>query len=281
MSKFAIVTDGSVSLPHGFTKEHQVAIARDHISFGLDSFTPGVDLADAQFYEFIRARREHPSTSQPSLGDIRDAYEEALRYAKDVVVVTVDATRSGTFGTMSTAAQSMDGRFAVIDSRSVSGGLGLIVMACARARQHGVSFEETVAMAKKLAERVQLLAYIDTLEYLKRSGRVSAVRALLGSILSIRPILRFAGGEPEIVERVRTRSRGMQGLRDLAVAALGEGGRAQVYVLHTNAPDDAREIGQWARRTFHCVEYFEQDAGPVLATHVGPGVVALGLIKEE
>lgn len=279
--RFTIVTDGSVTLPPGFAREQQIAIAHDHIGFGMDSFTPNVDLPDERFYELIRTRKEHPTTSQPSLGDIRDAYEEALRSSKEVLVITVDATRSGTFGTMSTAAQSMPGRFIVVDSKSVSGGLGLIVMAAARARQNGASLDEAAAMARKLADRIRLIAYIDTLEFLKKSGRVSAVRALLGSLLSIRPILRFAGGEPEIVDRVRTRSRGMQRLRELVAGELGEGSRAQVYVLHTNSAQDARDAGQWARRTFHCVEYFEQEAGSVLATHVGPGVVAMGVIKED
>ena len=281
MSRFAIVTDGSVTLPPAFLKEQQVAIAHDHIGFGADSYTPSVDLTDDQFYEMIRTRKEHPSTSQPSLGDIRDAYEAALRFAKDVLVVTVDATRSGTYGTMSTAAQSMPGRFSIVDSRSVAGPMGLIVMSCARARQGGASLEDASALARKLAERVRLLAYIDTLEFLKRSGRVSAVGALVGSLLQVKPIIRFAGGEPAVADKIRTRSRGIARLKELAVADLGAGSRAQVYVLHTNSPDDARELGQWARRTFHCVEYFEQEAGPILATHVGPGVVAIGYIKED
>ncbi len=280
MSRFAIVTDGSVTLPPAFLKDQQVAIARDHISFGMDSYTPNVDLTDQQFYEIIRTRKEHPSTSQPSLGDIRDAYEEALRHSRDVLVVTVDATRSGTHGTMSTAAQSLPGRFVVVDSRSVSGGLGLIVMACARARQNGASLEEAAALAKKLAERIRIIVCIDTLEFIGKSGRVPAVQLIVGSLLRIKPILRFAGGEPEIVDKVRTRSRGIARLKELVTAELGEGSLAQLYVLHTNAADDARAVGEWARRTFHCVEYFEQDAGPVLATHVGPGVVAVGFFKE-
>lgn len=279
--KFAIVTDGSVTLPSDFTRQHQVAIAHDHIGFGMDSFTPGVDLTDERFYELIRSRKEHPSTSQPSLGDIRAAFDEALRHSKDVLVATVDQTRSGTFGTMSAAAQSLPGRFEIVDSRSVSGGLGLIVMAAARARQDGASFDEAVALARALAQKVQVIAYIDTLDYMKRGGRVSAVTAMVGSILSIRPVLRFAGGEPEILERVRTRSRGIERLREEVVRALKEGSRAQVFVLHTNAAADARQLGIWARRTFHCVEYFEQEAGPVLATHVGPGVVGIGLIAED
>ena len=78
-----------------------------------------------------------------------------------------------------------------------------------------------------------------------------------------------------------TRSRGLQRLRELILSELPEGSRAQVYVLHTNAPADASDLGEWARRTFHCVEYQEQDAGPVLATHVGPGVVAMGFFRED
>jgi DegV family protein with EDD domain len=281
MGRFAIVTDGSVTLPEGFAKAQQVAIAHDHISFGMDSFTPYVDLTHERYYELIRTRKEHPSTSQPSLGDIRDAYEAALKYSNEVLVITVDATRSGTFGTMSTAAQSLPGRFEMIDSRSVSGGLGLMVMAAARARQQGRSLDEAAALVRGMAAKVNLIAYIDTLEFLKKSGRVSAVQALVGSILSVRPLLRFAGGEPVILDRVRTRSRGLARLREVVATDIGEGSRAQVYVLHTNSPDDGRELGAWARRTFHCVEYFEQDAGPVLATHVGPGVIALAFVKED
>src|ERR671936_405140 len=281
MSRFAIVTDGSVTLPPTFLTSEQVAIAHDHISFGLESYTPGVDLTDAQFYELIRTRKLPPSTSQPSLGDIRDAYEHALRFAKDILVITVDATRSGTHATMATAAHSMPGRFAVVDSHTVSGGMGLIVMSCARARRNGSSLDEAEAIARKHAERVRLLAYIDTLDFIKRSGRVPAIRLVIGSLLQIKPIIRFAGGEPEMIDRIRTRSRGLQRLRELILNEMPEGSRAQVYVLHTNSPEDAGALGEWARRTFHCIEYYEQDAGPVLATHVGPGVVALGFLKED
>lgn len=279
--KFALVTDGAVTLPAEYVREHQIAIAHDHISFGMDSYTPLADLTDERFYELIRSRKDHPSTSQPSLGDIRSAFDEALRHSKDVIAVTVDQTRSGTFGTMSTAAQSLPGRFEIVDSRSVSGGQGLIVMAIARARQDGASFEEAASLARSLAQRVRVLAYIDTLDYLKRSGRVSAVAGLVGSILSIRPLIKFAGGEPEVIEKLRTRSRGLERLRESVKETVKEGSRVQAFVLHTNAADDARQLGVWARRTYHCVEYFEQEAGAVLATHVGPGVVGIGLIPEE
>ncbi len=281
MSRFALVTDGAVTLPPRFLEEHEVAIAHDHISFGMDSYTPYVDLTDERFYELLRTRKEHPSTSQPSLGDIRDAYESALRISKDVLVITVDATRSGTHGTMRTAAQSLAGRFEFVDSRSVSGGQGLIVMACARARQRGASLEEAAALGRRLAERVRLFAYIDGLDFIRRSGRVPAVQGLIGSLLQIKPMIKFAGGEPVVVDRVRTRSRGLARLRELVAESLGVGSLAQVFVLHASAPNDARELGEWARRTFHCVEYFEQEAGSVLATHIGPGIVGAGIIKED
>lgn len=281
MKKFSIVTDGSVTFPSSFRWQGEVAIAHDHIGFGVDSYTPEVDLTAAQFYDMLRTRREHPTTSQPSLGDVRDAYEEAVRDGeRDVLVITVDRTRSGTYSSMSTSAQSMQGNFVVVDSRSVSGGLGMIVMACVRARQEGRSFEETVELARSLASRVQLIVYIDTLEFLRRSGRVPAIRALLGSLLRVKPILKFAGGEPEILDRVRTRSRGAERVKELATAAVGAGARVRVFALHTNAPEEGREIGKWARENFHCLDYYEEEAGPVLATHVGPGVFGLGLIPE-
>jgi DegV family protein with EDD domain len=203
--------------------------------------------------------------------------------ARDVLVITMDGNpkRSATHSIVKSAAQAMDGNFVVVDSKSVSGGLGFIVSACARARREGRSFEETVALAQRLSGKSVLLVYVDTLEFLRRGGRVPAAQALFGSLLHIKPILRFGEGDPEPIERVRTRSRGLERVRALALGEVGAGKRARMCVLHTKSPDDAQAMADWVQQTFHCSEFFREEAGPVLAVHVGPGVVAVGYLREE
>lgn len=282
MSRFAIVTDGTCTLPAPFFAENEVQLLPMHVNFGADSYTSGVDLTHEQFYGMLGTRKEHPTTSQPSLGECHETYERVLATGvKDVLAITVDAGRSGTYSVANSAAQTMQGNVVVVDSRTVSGGLGFIVAACVRARRDGRSFEETVALARRLAGKPQLLVYVDTLEFLRRSGRVPAVQALFGSLLHVKPILRFAAGQVEPVDKLRTRSKGIARVRDLALAEVGAGGRARMCVLHTKSPDDARALAEWVQSTFHCVEFFVEEAGPVLAAHVGPGIVAVGLLKED
>ena len=282
MSRFAIVTDGTCTLPSSYYADHDIGLVPLHVNFGLDSYRSGVDLSHHQFYELLATRREHPTTSQPSLGEFRDAYERVLASGtREILVITIDAALSGTYSVARSAAQPVEGEIAVVDSRSTSGGLGLLVSACARARRDGLNFHETVALAERLAGKPELLVYVDTLEFLKRSGRVPAVRALFGALLQIKPILRFANGSVDNIDRVRTRSRGIARLRELVVDAVGEGGRARMCVLHTKSPQEAAELAEWVQRTFHCLEFWSEEAGPVLGAHVGPGVVAVGFLKED
>jgi DegV family protein with EDD domain len=284
VNRFAIVTDGTCTLPGSFFQENDVQLIPLHVIFGADDYVSGVTLSHQQFYEMLASRREHPTTSAPSLGDCHEVFERVLATGtRDVLVITMDGNpkRSATHSIVKSAAQAMTGNFVVVDSKSVSGGLGFIVSACARARREGRSFQETVDLAQRLSGQSVLLVYVDTLEFLRRGGRVPAAQALFGSLLHIKPILRFGEGDPEPVERVRTRSRGLQRVRELALAEVGAGKRARMCVLHTKSPDDARAMADWVQQTFHCSEFFREEAGPVLAVHVGPGVVAVGYLRDE
>lgn len=285
MSRFAIVTDGTCTLPAATVRELDIELVPLHVLFGADDYTLGAssgDLSHERFYEMLERRKEHPSTSAPSLGEVHEVFERILGTGvRDVLAITMDANRSVTHSVVSSAAQAMRANIVVVDSGSVSGGLGMLVSVSARARRAGRSFQDTVALAQRLAKKPVLLVYVDTLEFLRRSGRVPAVQALFGSLLQVKPLLRFAAGEVENVDRQRTRSRGLARLRELAVASLGEGSRARVCVLHTNASEDASRLAEWAQSTFHCVDFFVEEAGPVLATHVGPGVLAIGYLKED
>jgi len=254
-----------------------------HVSFGAESYTADVDLNAEQFYEKIKDPKAKPTTSQPSLGECREVYEQAVRDGyKDMLVLTVATEFSGTYSVASTTAQQIiDTNIVVVDSRSTAASIGLMATACAKARRAGRSLEQTAALARELAAKTHLLALIDTLDFLKRSGRISGAAAAFGSLLSMKVILDLADGKAEATEKVRTRERGMATLQQLIETRTKPASRIHAAILHCNAPDRARVLGEWVQERYHCVEYWVDEAGPVLASHAGPGAVALGWSQEE
>jgi len=280
---FAIIIDGTTVLPHETRRELDMRTLPLHVSFGAESYTADVDLTSAQFYEKVKDPKAKPTTSQPSIGECRDVYEQAVRdgYA-DMLVLTVATEFSGTFSVATTTAQQIiDTNIVVVDSRSTACSIGLIATACAKARRDGRSLEQTAVLARELAAKTHLLALIDTLDFLRRSGRISGAAAAFGSLLSLKVILDLADGKADAVEKIRTRERGMATLEQLIGTRTPPGGRIHAAILHANAPDRARVLGEWVQERYHCVEYWVDEAGSVLASHAGPGAVALGWYQEE
>ena len=280
---FAIVIDGTTVLPQAMRRELDLRTLPLHVSFGAESYTADVDLNAEQFYEKIKDPKAKPTTSQPSLGECRAVYEQAVKDGyKDMLVLTVATEFSGTYSVASTTAQQIiDTNIVVVDSRSTAASIGLMATACAKARRDGRSLEQTAALARELAAKTHLLALIDTLDFLKRSGRISGAAAAFGSLLSLKVILDLREGKAEAIEKVRTRERGMAALQALIEARTPPASKIHAAILHANAPDRARLLGEWLQERFHCVEYWVDEAGPVLASHAGPGTVALGWYEEE
>jgi len=274
---FAIIVDGTTVLAPDARHDLDVRYLPLHVSFGAESYTAGVDLSSEQFYERIAQPNARPTTSQPSIGECRAVYEQAVADGYDkLLVLTVATEFSGTYSVAATTAgQILGTEIVVVDSRSTAGVIGLLATACARARREGKTLAETAALARALAERTQMLALIDTLDFLRRSGRISGAAAIFGSLLSVKPILHFADGKAESIARARTRDQAMALFKELISARIPEGTRIHASSLHCNAPERARALGEWVQARYHCVEYWTDEAGPVLAAHAGPGTVAL------
>jgi len=280
---FAIVVDGTTVLAPDARRDLDIRFLPLHVSFGAESYTAGVDLTSEQFYARVAQPNAKPTTSQPSIGECREIYEAAVRDGYDqILVLTVASEFSGTYSVAATTGgQILETEIIVVDTHTTAGAIGLIATACARARQAGRSLAETVALARTLADRAQLLALIDTLDFLRRSGRISGAAAIFGSLLSVKPILELAHGRAESIDRARTREKGMTLLKELITQRIPAGSRIHASTLHCNAPDRARALGEWVQQQYHCVEYWSDEAGPVLAAHAGPGTVALCWYREE
>lgn len=283
--RYGIVVDGTASLPDDLAAAYDIRWLPLYVILNDQRFRAGTELSTAQFYERIKARDVVPETSQPTIADCLDVYGQARRDGyRDLIVITLASELSGTYSVAMTSAQQVGsdhGRIEVIDSRSVAGGLSLLATAAARARERGDGFDDAVALMRRLAGRVSILAAADTLEYLRRSGRVSGGAAIFGTLLAVKPILEVADGVVRPVDRVRTRERAETRLHDLIAQRSPAGQRIHACVLSTNASDRARTLGAWVQERYHCVEFFLAEAGPVIGARAGPGVVGLCWYPED
>ena len=281
--RYAIVVDGTSCQSPEVQREYDLRLLPLHVDIGKETFTANVDLTPAEFYAKIAAPGVLTGTSQPSMGECRDVYDAIAKQGiTHMIVLTIATELSGTYSVATTTAQAMPGvRIEVIDTRSLAGGISLIATAIGRLRRSGGSFDDAVALAHKLSGRVGLLALADTLEYLKRSGRVSGAQALFGSMLQVKPILEVKEGVVHPIDRVRTRDKAVSRLKDIVSERVPAGTRIHACTLHTNDPERAQAMGEWMQERFHCVEHWTAEAGAVIGARAGPGVVGVCWYRED
>jgi len=283
MDRFAIVVDGTACLSPEIEREFDLRWLPLHVDIGKETFTANVDLSAEEFYKKIAAPGVITGTSQPSMGECRQVYDTiAQEGIKKMLVLTIATELSGTYSVASTTAQAMPGaEIEVIDTRSLAGGISLIATAVGRQRRGGGSFQDGIALARKMAGKIPILAVADTLEYLRRSGRVSGAQALFGSMLQVKPILQVENGVVHPIDRVRTRDKAVARMKDIVAERVPAGARIHACTLHTNDPERARAVSEWVQERFHCVEHWTAEAGPVIGARAGPGVVGLCWYREQ
>jgi DegV family protein with EDD domain len=286
MPRVAVVTDTTAYLPRPVVEANDVRLVSLYVNFGAERTEREADITDYdRFFDELRSAEELPTTSQPSVGDFVSVYEPLLAEGRDVVSIHIAGGLSGTPEAARQAKETLerDGtggeRVHVIDSTTGAGGLGLMVVAAARSAASGAAAEAVVEAASGARESLKMWFVIDTLEFLKRGGRIGAASAWIGSTLKIKPILSV---ENEItpVERVRTSSRAFERMVDYARQREASGASAWV-VQHIQAPEQAERLAERCREVFGREPVFTSEIGPVLGVHTGPGLLGVGSIAER
>jgi DegV family protein with EDD domain len=275
----AVVADTTHYLPSAFVAEHGVHLVSLYVRFG-DELEREIDMPDFDaFYERLRTARDLPTTSQPSIGDFLAVYEPLLEAGDDIVSIHLSAGISGTYDSALQAKADLEGRgyagrIEVLDSATACGGLGLVAVAAAAKARQGAGLNEVVAHARAAREALKIWFAVDTLEFLRRGGRVGAAQAWLGGALKIKPILSL---EQEItpVERVRTSAKAFERMVDYMRSRAEDGADAWV-VQHIQAADVAERLVERGREIYGCDPFFVSEVGPVIGAHVGPGLVGVG-----
>ncbi len=277
----ALVTDTTSYLPREVLKRHDVHLVSLYV--GLDGEQqPEIELLDDLdgFYDRLRAAEEAVTTSQPSVGDFLAVYEPLLDEGREIVSIHISAGISGTYETAVQARDRLtaDGRggerIHLMDSRTAAGGMAMVVLAAANAAEQGASAEQIAARAEDARTNLKLWFAVDTLEYLRRGGRIGTAGAWIGTTLKIKPILTF---EEEVtpVERVRTRARSIERLVGYAKQRHEDGADAWV-VNHIQDPEAAESLIEACRPIFSCEPSVMAEMGPVVGAHVGPGLLGIG-----
>jgi DegV family protein with EDD domain len=281
----AVFCDTTAYLPQEALEAWGIDLVSLYVRFGEDQEAEG-DITDYDaFYERLRVAEDLPSTSQPSVGDFVGAFQPVLDDGRDVLAITISSGISGTYQSALQARQQLvDGgadpdRIAIHDSSSACGGLGMMAIAAAAAAAGGEELPGVLDRVKATHESLKMWFAVDTLEYLRRGGRIGAASAWVGSTLQIKPILTL---EDEItpVERVRTRRKVFDRLLDYARQRHESGADAWV-VQHIQAPDNAGRLVERCREIFDCEPVFVSEIGPVIGAHVGPGLLGVGSVHED
>jgi DegV family protein with EDD domain len=283
MSPVSVVTDSTSYLPPDLVERNGIAVVPLYVVFGGDRTVPEVDITDyPAFFEELRSAEKLPTTSQPSVGDFTAVYEPLLADGGEVVSVHISGGLSGTPEAARQAKEALtrDGkggeRIEVVDSTTAAGGLGFMVLAAAKAAREGGSATEVAEHVAQARKELRLWFAIDTLEFLKRGGRIGAASAWIGSTLKVKPILTVEN-EMTPVERVRTSSRMFERLLDYARACADSGAGAW-SAQHINAPDQCAALVERCTEIYGHGPTIVSEIGPVLSAHTGPGLLGTGAV---
>lgn len=276
-----IVTDSTSDIPPEMAQELGIAVVPLSVVFGEESLKEGVELSHDLFYERLAKAKDLPTTSAPSVGDFLDTYREVLKEADEIVSVSLSSKLSATYGNAVQAAAILadeGARIEVVDSKSISLGMMFMCQAAVKAASEGASVEEIRDLIEGMIPRISVYIVLDTLEYVRRGGRIGRARAFLGTVLRVKPILSFEGGEVHPEERVRTRSLAVDRLFQLVASAPNV---TKVGVGYSTNAEEAEALRRRISDALGGIKVQMTRIGAVAGVHGGPGVLGVGFLQGE
>jgi DegV family protein with EDD domain len=282
LAKIGIVTDSTAYLEPDYIEANDIKVVPLKVIFDDESLREGVDISNDDFYNRLKEPGVFPTTSQPSAGEFLEAYQDMADRYDALLSIHISAGISGTVDSARTAAAEMgDYSIEIIDSRYTGIQLAMFVYELVKARDQGKGMDELKSLAERIIDGSELLFLVETLEYLKRGGRIGGAQAFMGSMLRIKPIL-YIDGTIDALEKVRGSHKALDRLVELAKEKLG-GKEAKVGITHVQDPERMQELLEKVKVSLNCdpdsISYNE--TGPVIGAHVGPGCVGVGFFPIE
>jgi DegV family protein with EDD domain len=280
--KIVVVTDSSAYIPDEALGGLSIPVIPLWVMWGNENFRDGVDIDPPAFYRRLQESELFPTTSQPSAGEFEDFFRQAGAGADAIVGVFITSKLSGTVANaLAAQARLSELTIRVVDSLSVSMGLGFIALAAARAAAAGKSLDAVVAAAEEMRDRMHLLFTVDTLEYLHRGGRIGGAKWLMGTALKIKPLLHFEDGTIEPLAQVRTKRKAIAQMLEVAEERLGGKRMAEAAVIDADSPEEGDAIAEQVRERFGISPVYRAPLSPAIGTHGGPGTVGIAFYAER
>jgi len=275
-----IVTDSVADLPSQVVSDLGITVVPLNVRFGTEIYRDGVDLTAEQFYDMLVHSEVLPVTSVPSPKSFAEVYDKLAEETDEILAVILSAKLSGTYevAVQSIGLMKKNCRVEVVDSQFGAMAEGLVVIAAAKAAQAGASLDEMIDIVKKTIPRVDMRAAFDTLEYLKRGGRIGRAQAFLGSMLNINPIITLKDGVVEPAGRTRSRARAIKHLYDFAA---GYSNIEEIVVEDADCPDDAELLIKRLNSKFPKDRIYRSRTTPVIGTHTGPGLLMVTILGDK
>lgn len=281
MSKVAVVTDSTAYISPELAKDLPIRFVPLQVIWGDQTYNDNVDITPDEFYTRLKTAKVTPTTSQPSPGSFQKIYKELLENDYEILSVHISGKLSGTLDSAAQARATFPGaRIELVDSNTTSMAMGFPVLAACRAAAQGASLQDCKAIAEKGSKNAGILFAVNTLEFLRRGGRIGGAQAFLGTALNLKPLLEVRDGRIEAVERVRTMSKALDRLTDLFEERIGSRRPLYIGCVHAQAEAEACLLLERVTTRFGAdvVETQLGPVSPVLGTHVGPGCMGLAFM---
>jgi DegV family protein with EDD domain len=274
--KVKIVTDSTADLPPQLACELGITVVPAYVYFGNEVYRDRVDISEDEFYQRLLRDPVHPTTEPPTPQDFADVYQKLSQEADEIISIHISSKLSATCNSALRGKELMETEcpIEVVDSQLVTMGLGLLTLAAAHAARSGKSLPQVVEEVKQAIPGIHLLGLFDTLKYLALGGRIGKAKALLGSVLNVKPMLTMKDGEVEPAGQVRNRAKGIDGLFDFVKDATDIQDLAIVY---STTPDEAQALAERMGSIFAKEQIRLARLGPALGVHGGPGILFVAL----
>lgn len=280
MTRIAVITDSTGYLPPKLIDQYGIYVVPVYILWGSQKFRDGVDITTTEFHRRLREDPVHPTTTQPNPDDFLRIYEQLAVEHDAIIAVLISSELSGTVNSAQIAASDFNRvPLCIVDSHLTTMGLGFTVLAAARAAAQGKSLEEVEEAARAAALRVKVMFAVDTLKYLHRGGRIGGASRMLGTALSIKPILHLNEGRVDALESVRTKAKATKRMLDLA-AQYADSRPVQAAVIHADALEEAEILRSKVAERLICKELYVADLSPAISFHTGPGTLGLVVCQD-
>ena len=275
-----IVTDSLSDVTSDIAQGLGITVVPLTVTFGKESFIDRVTITTDEFYYKLTHDPNWPITTQPPPGDFINVYNKLAEETDEILVITLSSKLSGTYESALNAKGMVEKgcRIEVVDSLTVAMGLGLIVIAAAKAAQAGANLDEVADLVRRAMPRSHLFAFFDTLKYLAKGGRIGKAQGLLGAMLSIKPILTVKDGEMSPLTKVRSRAAGMDYIYN---SVAGFPNIEELAVEHTTAPDEADKLVERLSSIYPRERIYRSTISPVVGTYAGPGAMAVTVLEAE